>query len=102
VAVDVAGDAAAAAKKVEGAVGAEGSMVFKTDHYATRLEAEGVNVAHAEAQVAEAVNAMQPSMTIGVSVQRRMVVDGVLVEYRAIKLPNGTINIGTIFPVKQP
>jgi len=31
----------------------------------------------------------------------RLKVDGVLVEYRARLLENGTVNVGTIFPVKQ-
>jgi hypothetical protein len=77
-----------------------GTTTFKTSHYAPRLEAAGVNVAHAEAQIAEAVKTMQSSMVTNAPVSGRMTIDGILVEYRATLLPNGTVNVGTIFPVK--
>ncbi|MBB3179963.1 filamentous hemagglutinin N-terminal domain-containing protein [Variovorax sp. Sphag1AA] len=74
--------------------------VFKTTHYATRLEAEGVNVARAEAAVAKEVAAMWQNMEVGGSVSGRLRVDGVQIEYRVRVLPDGTANVGTIFPVK--
>ncbi|PKM14196.1 MAG: hypothetical protein CVV12_15250, partial [Gammaproteobacteria bacterium HGW-Gammaproteobacteria-2] len=76
-----------------------GATVFKTSHYAGRLELAGLNVMRAEAQVAEAVNAMRSTIPAEASIRGRLVVDGVLVEYRAISLPGGTVNVGTIFPV---
>lgn len=76
-----------------------GATVFKTAHYATRLERAGVNVARAESEVAKAVGAIRPNMAESALVSGRMTVDGVLVEYRAMLLPNGTVNVGTIFPV---
>ncbi|MCD0501022.1 hypothetical protein LP085_29510 [Achromobacter sp. MY14] len=79
---------------------AVGSTTFKTSHYAPRLEAMGVNVVRAEAQVAEAVNTMRPNMITNAPISGRMTIDGVLVEYRVTLLPNGTANVGTIFPVK--
>jgi hypothetical protein len=42
---------------------------------------------------------MRPNMAESALVSGRMTVDGVLVEYRAMLLPNGTVNVGTIFPV---
>jgi hypothetical protein len=77
-----------------------GATVFKSSHYAPRLEAKGINVARAEAQVAKAVNTIRPNMVTNAPVSERMMIDGVLVEYRATLLSNGTGNVGTIFPVK--
>jgi RHS repeat-associated protein len=73
---------------------------FKTAHYASRLEAAGVNVAHAEAAVLKEVNAMRGSMATNADTVGRIAVGGVEVEYRARLLPNGTVNVGTLFPVK--
>jgi RHS repeat-associated protein len=73
--------------------------VFKTSHYASRLEAAGVNVASAEAAVAQAVGAMGGNMSVGADVAGRVTVDGVLLEFRAHMLPGGVINVCTLFPV---
>jgi YD repeat-containing protein len=81
-------------------VNSAGDLTFKTGHYASRLEAEGVNVANAEGQVADAVTGMMPDMLPNTSAVGRMTVDGVLVEFRVRILPNGTASVGTIFPVK--
>jgi RHS repeat-associated protein len=77
-----------------------GATIFKTAHYATRLEAAGVNVARAESVIAKEVAAMRGSMEAGADVAGRMRIDNVLVEYRARLLPDGSVNVGTIFPVK--
>lgn len=74
--------------------------VFKTSHYAPRLEAAGVNVARAESAVAKEVATMRGSMSSNADVVGRLHIDGVLVEYRARLLSNGSVNIGTLFPVK--
>ncbi|WP_431276947.1 hypothetical protein ACQ858_20895 [Variovorax ureilyticus] len=74
--------------------------VFKTTHYAARLEAAGVNVARAEAAVAKEVAAMRQNMELGSGVSGRMIVDGVQIEYRVRMLADGSANVGTIFPVK--
>ncbi|CAB3913720.1 hypothetical protein LMG26846_05154 [Achromobacter insuavis] len=92
----------AANAKNAGAATEAGTTTFKTAHYASRLEAEGVNVAIAEARVTETVNAMRSNMVTGTDVRGRMTVNGVLVEYRATLLPSGKVNVGTIFPVRQP
>lgn len=73
---------------------------FKTDHYAPRLEAVGVNVARAEAAVANEVKAMHGKLATNADVVGRLTVDGIKVEYRARLLPDGTISVGTLFPVK--
>lgn len=75
------------------------ATIFKTAHYASRLEAAGVNVARAESAVAKAVGVMRPNMAAEAAVRGRMTIDGVLVEYRAMLLPDGAVNVGTIFPV---
>jgi RHS repeat-associated protein len=76
-----------------------GPTVFKTTHYATRLERAGVNTVRAEAAVAKEVQAIRGNMSVGGDVAGRMRIDGVLVEYRARMLPDGSVNVGTIFPV---
>ncbi|GAA4345105.1 hypothetical protein GCM10023165_28840 [Variovorax defluvii] len=73
---------------------------FKTGHYASRLEATGVNVARAEAAVANDIAAMRGNLAANADVVRRLTVDGVMVEYRARLQDNGTVNVGTVFPVK--
>lgn len=77
-----------------------GATVFKTGHYASRLEAAGVNVARAESVVAKEVAAMRSNMATGADVGGRLRIDNVLVEYRARLLPDGSVNVGTIFPVR--
>jgi len=74
--------------------------VFKTGHYASRLEAAGVNVARAESAVAKEVAAMRPNMATSTDVAGRLHVDNVLVEYRTRMLPDGSVIVGTIFPVR--
>jgi hypothetical protein len=69
-------------------------------HYASRLEAAGVNVARAEAAVAKEVAAMRANMATNADVVGRLHVDDVLIEYRTRLLPDGSVSIGTIFPVK--
>lgn len=77
-----------------------GMTVFKTGHYASRLEAAGVNVARAESAIAKEVGAMRPNMAAGADVSGRLRIDNVLVEYRTRLLPDGSVNVGTIFPVR--
>ena len=77
-----------------------GATVFKTGHYGERLAKEGVDVVRAEKAVAERISAMRPNMSTGAEVRGRFEQDGVLLEYRAYPLPNGSVNVGTIFPVK--
>lgn len=77
-----------------------GATVFKTGHYASRLEAAGVNVARAESAVAKEVTAMRTNIATDADVGGRLRIDDVLVEYRARLLPDGSVNVGTIFPVR--
>jgi len=79
---------------------AEGKLAFRTGHYASRLEAVGLNVSRTEAVIAREVARIRPNMATGVDVVGRISVNGVLVEYRVRALANGTINVGTIFPVR--
>jgi YD repeat-containing protein len=77
-----------------------GNIRFQTTHYASRLEQEGVNVADAQSEVADIVNNISSDMTPNTDTVGRMTVDGVLVEWRAFMLPDGTVSVGTIFPVR--
>ena len=82
------------------AAASAGATVFKTKHYAERLAKEGVDVVRAEKAVAERIGSMRPNMSTGAEVRGRFELGGVLLEYRAYPLPNGSVNVGTIFPVK--
>jgi len=73
---------------------------FNRVHYASRLEAAGVNIVRAEAAVATEINAMRSSLATNADVVGRLTIDGVKVEYRARLLPSGTVSVGTLFPVK--
>ncbi|VTU27608.1 Cell wall-associated polypeptide CWBP200 [Variovorax sp. PBL-H6] len=97
--------AAQAVAKGVGSVAATGTaagaeIMFKTVHYASRLETAGVNIARAETAVAKEVSAMRGNLATNSDVVGRLTVDGVEVEYRARLLPSGTVNVGTLFPVK--
>lgn len=57
-------------------------------------------MAQAERTVSEIIDAMRLNMTIGADVRGRLFIGDVLVEYRAVPLKDGTVSVGTIFPVK--
>ncbi|WP_228884928.1 RHS repeat domain-containing protein [Stenotrophomonas rhizophila] len=78
----------------------EAQVVFRTGHYASRLESVGLNVARTEAIIGREVARVRPNMAVGADVTGRIRVNGVVVEYRMRALPNGGVNVGTIFPVK--
>ena len=80
---------------------AAGTVLFKTAHYVARLEAEGISAGIAEAAVLTEVKAMRANMVVGGDVNGRILINGVPVEYRARLLENGTVNVGTIFPLKN-
>ncbi len=90
--------AKAVAKAATEAVSQE--IIFKTAHYALRLESAGINVGRAESAVFKEVIALRGSLGTNADFVGRLSVDGVLVEYRARLLTDGTVNIGTLFPVK--
>lgn len=75
------------------------TISFKTSHYAARLEAVGLNVARAESAVAEAINAIRGNIATKADFWGRFEIDNITVEYRARLLEDGTINVGTVFPV---
>lgn len=81
----------------------EAQIAFKTAHYAPRLLRDGVDIAEAEAAVSREVNATLSLGAEGSAVGEfsgRISIGGTQVEYRAHPLPNGTINVGTIFVPK--
>ncbi|MDE3211201.1 MAG: hypothetical protein KGM46_10705 [Pseudomonadota bacterium] len=80
----------------------EADIAFQTAHYADRLAAAGLDATEVEATVAGEVNATLSMGTEGTAVgpfSGRISIDGTQVEYRAYPLPNGSVNVGTIFPV---
>jgi hypothetical protein len=90
---------------VAGLVDGEGEaqILFKTGHYAPRLMAEGLDVAETEAAVAREVNATISTATEGTAIgpfSGRLMINDVQVEYRAMPLSGGQVNVGTVFPVK--
>ena len=70
-------------------------IVFKTAHYASRLAAAGLNVLKVEAAVEKTVRGLKP---VG-ECSGRMVIDGVLIQWRAFVRGDGTVSVGTIHPV---
>jgi RHS repeat-associated protein len=81
----------AAKVSIEVMLASRSAIVFKTGHYASRLFAAGVNVDRAE-------TAVQGVIRNGGPFHGTITVDGVLLEYRAMRLADGRINVGTIFP----
>ena len=79
---------------------AEGRLAFRTGHYASRLESAGLNVSRTEAIIGREIARVRPNMVVGADVVGRIRINGVVVEYRARALADGTVNVGTIFPVK--
>ena len=77
-----------------------GSLGFRTEHYASRLVAEGLSVSRVESLVGAEVAAVRANMAVNADVRGRMIVDKITIEYRARLLPNGTVHVGSIFPVK--
>jgi RHS repeat-associated protein len=94
-----AAEAVADVGKVAHSAGKIGETDFKTGHYVPRLEKAGVDVKKAESAVSDAVQAMRKDMAVGADVRGRMTIDNKLIEYRAMLLEDGTVNVGTIFPV---
>ena len=94
-----AAEAVADVGRVANSAGKIGETVFKTGHYAPRLEKAGVDVENAESAVSDAVQAMRKDMAVGADVRGRMTIDNKLIEYRAMLLEDETVNVGTIFPV---
>ena len=59
-----------------------------------------MSVGRAEQVVAKVVEAERTYVIPGIDVRGRIPVDGVPVEYRYRMLDDGTVNVGSIFPVK--
>ncbi|MBW9108007.1 RHS repeat protein [Paraburkholderia phenoliruptrix] len=77
-----------------------GAIVFKRDHYINRAVKDGLNLDHAEAQVADEINAMRSDMLPDTNTIRQITVDGLPVEFRAYLRADGQVSVGTIFVVK--
>ncbi|WP_201644739.1 hypothetical protein [Paraburkholderia metrosideri] len=75
-------------------------IVFKRDHYINRAQRDGLNLDHAEAQVADEISAIRTDMLPGTNTIKQITVDGRPVEFRAFVRGDGQVNVGTIFVVK--
>jgi len=76
---------------------------FNTEHYARRLQSEGLNVSQVEAAVASEIAALRGvlAMEPGSGYSARMSFQGRPIEYRTYVLPGGRIVVGAIF-VRRP
>ena len=93
--VDVAKGTRAASRAYD-----SGSILFKTDHYASRLDNIGLSTTKAEGAVRQEIDAMRSYLSPDAPFSGRVSVYDSLIEYRAWPLENGNINVGTIFPVR--
>ena len=75
-------------------------ITFQTEHYAPRLTGVGLDVSSVENTIRGDITTMALNLGYNAPVSGRMDIQGVTIEYRALRLPNGTINVGTIFPVR--
>ncbi|REE19810.1 YD repeat-containing protein [Paraburkholderia sp. BL27I4N3] len=75
-------------------------IVFKRDHYINRAVRDGLNLDHAEPQVADEINAMRSDMLPNTNTIKQITVDGLPVEFRAYVHADGQVSVGTIFVVK--
>ena len=81
----------------------EADITFQTAHYADRLANAGLDASAVEESVANEINASLSNVSQGSAVgpfSGRLTINDTQVEYRAYPLPNGAINVGTIFPVE--
>ena len=79
---------------------AKTSIYFRTSHYAARLAKDGVDIKLAEKEVETRLAQIASSVPAGAIQIDRLTLNKVLLEYRYFKRPDGSINVGTIFPVK--
>jgi hypothetical protein len=74
------------------------NVVFRTGQYSGRLVGAGVNVERAEAVVRSVVMSRNANAPIGTVIRGSVKVDGMVLDYQAFRLPDGTIRVGTIVP----
>jgi hypothetical protein len=58
-----------------------------------------VDVARAEKAIAERIDTIHSNVAVEAPFRGRFMMDDVMLEYRAFKLPNGSIEVGTIVKV---
>ncbi|MCS0611085.1 RHS repeat-associated core domain-containing protein, partial [Massilia solisilvae] len=75
-------------------------LVFKTSHYASRLERAGLDVARTERLVGQEVRSFAKDLAPNADAVGRIRLKEMTIEYRARLIPGDVVNIGTIFPVK--
>ncbi|MFM0284988.1 hypothetical protein P0D75_43975, partial [Paraburkholderia sediminicola] len=85
--------------KPTGANSLEG-IAFKRDHYINRAKADNLDLDKAEGIIADELRRIRSDMVPGQHQIGRTEVDGQPVQWRAYMLPNGDINVGTIFVIK--
>ena len=79
--------------------GLEG-IAFKRDHYINRAKADNLDLDKAEGIIADELRRIRSDIAPGQHQIGRIEVDGQPVQWRAYVLPNGDINVGTIFVIK--
>ncbi|MBI5311218.1 MAG: hypothetical protein HZB14_09395 [Actinobacteria bacterium] len=86
---------------VEAAVGARGASAARITfgHGARHLEGVGLSSARVESAIAGQVQSQATSAGATGQFWGRVMVDGRTIEYRAFTRPDGTINVGTYYPV---
>jgi hypothetical protein len=77
-----------------------GRTVFRTSHYAGRLERVGLNPGRVESIIGSHIEPMRHRLAANADFRGRVQIDDVLVEYRARLRSDGTVSVGTIFPVR--
>ncbi|PQV46486.1 DUF6531 domain-containing protein [Paraburkholderia sp. BL21I4N1] len=90
---------ATGAKQCKPTGGNGANVVFKRDHYIKRAVRDGLDLDHAEAQVADEINAIRSDMLPNTNTIRQITVDGLPVEFRAYLQTDGQVSVGTIFVV---
>lgn len=81
-----------------GLISWNGSIVYATAHGGRHLAGTGLTTAQVEAAIGAQIQTIRVGTATG-SFWGRVVVNGQVIEYRAYTLANGTINVGTYYPV---
>jgi hypothetical protein len=76
-----------------------GAVIFKGAHAARHLAGTGLKAAEVQSAIAGQVASSTRGATVVGTFSGRVSVGGTLIQYRGYPLPNGTINVGTYFPV---
>jgi hypothetical protein len=85
---------------VTGAIPKEPKVMFKSHHAFPHVRAIGVPVERIESAIESQIRSVAARACMTGLFWGRVVVDGVVVEYRALTLADGTINVGTYYKAR--